>query len=143
MIHFVTAECGKLPTKLNREKTRVRKQGQQQEVTGIVVNEKTQLPESERKKIRQEIYYIRRYGLESHLQHRLATGKESHLQEAPGNGKKSRLRDTGASQDLNKERYLSRLLGRISYALFINPGDEAMRKYKETVIEWMKTDIIK
>ena len=142
VIRFVKEECGKLSMKLNREKTRVRKQGQQQEVTGIVVNEKTQLPESERKKIRQEMYYIRKYGLESHLRHLregLASGK-NHMQEASGNGKERRLRDTGTSRDLSKERYLSRLLGRISYALFINPRDEAMREYKAIVTEMIKAE---
>ena len=55
--------------RLNEKKTRVRKQGQQQEVTGIVVNYKTQLPKSVRKEIRKNMYYICKYGLESHLSH--------------------------------------------------------------------------
>ena len=105
VIRFVKQECGKLSLTLNREKTRVRRQGQQQEVTGVVVNQKLQLPEKERKKIRQEIYYIKKYGLNNHLLFIGENRKE-------------------------KEKYVCRLLGRISYALFINPKDEEMKEYK-------------
>ena len=44
---------------INDAKTRVRKQGQQQEVTGIVVNYKPQLARSIRKDIRKDVYYIK------------------------------------------------------------------------------------
>ena len=40
---------------------------QRQEVTGIVVNEKLQAPREIRKKIRQEFYYINKYGITDHL----------------------------------------------------------------------------
>lgn len=36
--------------RLNDEKTRTRRQGQQQEVTGIIVNEKMQLPKKRENK---------------------------------------------------------------------------------------------
>lgn len=60
--------------KINESKTRVRKQNQQQEVTGIVVNEKLQAPRKYRKAFRQNVYYIKKFGLDSHLKF---TGEEN------------------------------------------------------------------
>lgn len=51
---------------LNESKTRVMLTHQQQEVTGVVVNQKIQANRSMRRRLRQEIYYIERYGFESH-----------------------------------------------------------------------------
>ena len=47
--------------------THIIKSNNQQKITGIVVNEKAQTSATYRKKIRQEIYYIKKYGLSSHL----------------------------------------------------------------------------
>lgn len=46
----------------NREKTRVITRGACQTVTGLVVNEKVQTPAAYRRKLRQEIYYCRKFG---------------------------------------------------------------------------------
>ena len=53
---------------INPEKTRVARSNARQEVTGIVVNSHMQISKEKRKQIRQQIYYIRKYGLESHLE---------------------------------------------------------------------------
>lgn len=50
VISKVKRQLNDLGLKLNDEKTRTRGRGQRQEVTGIVVNEKMQLPRSERKR---------------------------------------------------------------------------------------------
>ena len=50
IISFVKNRLYELGLKLNEEKTRTRKKSQRQEVTGIVVNEKMQLPKSVRRK---------------------------------------------------------------------------------------------
>ncbi|WP_146550819.1 retron St85 family RNA-directed DNA polymerase [Rummeliibacillus suwonensis] len=52
---------------INDSKTRVRKRNQRQEVTGIVVNEKMQASRSYRRDFRQQMYYIKKYGLDSHV----------------------------------------------------------------------------
>lgn len=52
---------------LNNKKIRNKKQYQQQRVTGIIVNKKLQVPAEVRKSIRQEIYYINKFGIEDHL----------------------------------------------------------------------------
>ena len=87
--------------KLNKDKTRVARKNTRQEVTGIVVNEYMQIPRQKRKEIRQQVYYIRRFGLESHL---------NHIQETRGN-------------------YLNHLMGLINFSLFVNPRDEEMKSY--------------
>ncbi|SDF84926.1 RNA-directed DNA polymerase [Paenibacillus sp. cl6col] len=87
---------------INEQKTRVRKQNQQQEVTGIVVNEKLQASKKYRKSLRQKIYYIKRYGLEDHI---------------------SKIEFD------NKIRYLYHLLGTANFILNVNPNDEEAKEY--------------
>lgn len=106
IIKFVRKECKKIGMNLNDEKTHVRKQGQQQRVTGIVVNEKIQVPLSLRREIRQNMYYIEKYGLDSHLKY---------INE-------------------NRRNYLQHLLGQIEFALFINPKDSKMKEYKDFLL---------
>ena len=50
VIRLVRRELKKYGMRLNDEKTRTRRQGQQQEVTGIIVNEKVQLPKKRENK---------------------------------------------------------------------------------------------
>lgn len=52
---------------INESKTRVRKKNQRQEVTGIVVNEKMQASRSYRRDFRQQMYFVKKYGLDSHV----------------------------------------------------------------------------
>lgn len=102
IIKNVERIANSLGFKINEEKTRVRKRNQRQEVTGIVVNEKLQLNRRIRKRIRSDIYYIRKYGLESHLEH---------------------IGET-------RENYLYHIIGLVSYAVFINPYDENLKDYR-------------
>lgn len=95
---------------INPEKTRVARSNARQEVTWIVVNSHMQISKEKRKQIRQQIYYIRKYGLESHLE---------------------RIEE-------NRANYLNHLLGQINFALFVNPKDEEMKEYFDTVKTIMK-----
>lgn len=52
---------------LNHAKTRVMRRGDRQEVTGVVVNERSRAPVEVRRELRQIAHYIGRYGLGSHL----------------------------------------------------------------------------
>lgn len=101
LLNLLDYELTLLGLKRNDKKFKVMRKGTSQKVTGIVVNEKIQLPREYRMKIRQEIYYITKYGLDNHL---------SHIKE-------SRI------------HYLEHLLGKINYALFVNPNDEKMQEY--------------
>lgn len=102
IIAFVKKQLKRLGLKINSEKTRLQTQGERQEVTGIVVNKKVQLSKQKRKEIRKNMYYIQKYGLESHL---------AHIKE-------------------ERKNYISHLLGEIGYALFINPKDTELRTYQ-------------
>ena len=95
---------------VNSKKTRVARQNTRQEVTGIVVNSKMQVSKLKRKKIRQQIYYIRKFGLESHLE---------------------RIQETRCN-------YLNHLIGQINFALFINPNDIEMKDYFEFLKDLMR-----
>lgn len=78
-----------------------------QEITGIVANEKLQVPKNYRRRLRQECYYIRKFGLENHLSHIEYTG--------------------------DKQKYLQRLLGKIQYVLQINPEDGEFCEWKRWI----------
>jgi retron-type reverse transcriptase len=95
---------------LNIHKTRVMHKGSRQIVTGIVVNEKVQTPKYFRREIRQEVYYIKKYGLTNHL--RMINCK--------------------------KANYLKHLQGKINFALHINPKDEKLLEYKKELFEIAK-----
>jgi len=82
--------------KINDNKTRIRKRNQQQEVTGIVVNEKLQASRKYRRDFRQKMYYIKKYGIQSHM-------------------------STIGVKD--KDTYLYSLIGMANFILNVNPDD--------------------
>lgn len=97
---------------INPEKTRVARKNSRQEVTGIVVNAHMQVSKEKRKYIRQQVYYIKKFGIESHLEH---------IQETRAN-------------------YLNHLLGKINFALFVNPKDKEMIECYETIKRILKNN---
>ncbi len=103
IIAKVRRELTSLGLKLNNNKIHVIKSSSSQIITGIVVNEKVQVSSKYRKSIRQENYYIKKYGLKSHLE-------------------KKNIKD--------KEKYLNSLYGKICYVLQINNSDKEFIKYK-------------
>lgn len=103
IILFVKSELRKLGLFLKNRKTVVVPACKRQTVTGIVVNERIGVAKEYKKKIRQEIYYIKKFGLNSHLQ---------------------RL------NILNKEKYLNSLKGRVSFVLQTTPADGEFLEYK-------------
>jgi len=64
---FVKGELRKLGLFLKPRKTVVVPASRRQVVTGIVVNEKMNLTKEYKKKIRQEMHYIQKFGLDEHL----------------------------------------------------------------------------
>ena len=100
VIRFVRLELKKMGLLLNEQKTKVQRPGQQQSVTGIVVNEKLSIPAGYRRKLRQELYYCKKFGIREHLQ---KTGLE-----------------------ISEETYRMRLLGKVNYVLRLHPNDRDM-----------------
>ena len=94
-ISFIEKVIKETGFKTNRKKTRVINQSSQQIVTGVVVNQKLQAPKNYRKKIRQELYYRKKYGLDSHL----------------------------SKRNITKANYIPHLVGMAHHVLNINPSD--------------------
>lgn len=91
---------------INEKKTRLLSKSDRQIVTGIIVNNKTlNTPIEYRKKIRQEVYFIKKYTLEGHLE---------------------KIKN-------NRANYLGHLLGKINYALYINKDDKKMMEYRDYI----------
>lgn len=101
---------------LNGKKTRVVTCHQRQEVTGIVVNQKPQVTKEFRRRLRQELYYCRRFGLKSHLE---------------------TVRDTRFLPygEAGIMRYWLSLLGRVNYVLHVNPEDVSFLREKHRLMK--------
>ena len=79
IIAFVKSELRKLGLFLKNRKTVVVPSTKRQTVTGIVVNEKLNITKEYKKNIRQEMYYIKKFGLDEHLNKRGITDKHQYL----------------------------------------------------------------
>ena len=85
---------------LNEQKTRIQRPGQQQTVTGIVVNEKLSIPADYRRKLWLELYYCRKFGIQEHLQR--------------------------IGLEVTEDTYRMQLLGKVNYVLQVHPDDRDM-----------------
>lgn len=92
---------------INDEKTKLMKPNTRQTVTGIVVNEKPQVVFHKRNKIRQDIFYIKKFGLTNHINH----------------------------CKIKQENYIQHLLGKVNFILQINSSDKEFQGYKSYLIE--------
>lgn len=120
IIRKVKEMLKKLGMKLNNEKTIVAGRSSRQMVLGVIVNEKMQLPCEYRRQIRQEVYYCSKYGVTNHI---VASNKEKYIERDQNNG----------IVFVDAFRYVRSLLGKISYALYINPQDSKMVNYYNTI----------
>lgn len=100
---------------LNEEKTRILGSGSRHIVTGVCVHQVLQAPASYRRDIRQELYYLKRFGVEEHLRRR--AGAET---AAP-------FQPILPSVCL---RYLDQLEGRIAFVLSLRPDDPHAQGYR-------------
>lgn len=114
VIPFVRAELKKLGFLLNEQKTHIQPSGRQQSVTGIVVNEKLNVPAAYRRKLRQELYYCRKYGISEHLRR--------------------------TNSELPEERCRMQLLGKVNYVLQIAPEDAQMKEARRWLLSGGKRD---
>jgi len=112
VIKIVRKALLKLNLEINDNKTCIIKKGNRQTVTGITVNEKVQICSTYRRNIRKEIYYIKKFGIDSHLNF--------------------------INNKINKDKYLKSLNGKINYVIQINNNDQEFLKYKNYVNELLK-----
>lgn len=101
----------KLGLEINEDKIHIIRKSTCQKVTGIVVNEKVQVDSKYRKRIRQEVYYIKKFGLLSHLKR--------------------------INIDIKEKKYLNILYGKILYILQINEDDKEFIDYRKYIAEIM------
>ena len=112
IIKKVRKDLLKLGFKINDNKTHIINKGNRQTVTGIVVNKKLQISSQYRKEIRKQIYFIKKYGIESHLKF--------------------------TNKNMSKTKYLNSLYGKINYVLQINEIDKEFIEYKTYINKLLK-----
>ncbi|WCG06127.1 retron St85 family RNA-directed DNA polymerase (plasmid) [Vagococcus lutrae] len=110
---IVSNNLKKLGLYLNHAKTQRLYSNNRQVVTGIVVNDKTQIDRRKRKNLRLEIYYLKKNPVQ-------------HL--------------TRISSDIMiQKKYLLSLIGKLNFALQINPYDSTLKEYKKEVYYILET----
>ncbi len=107
-VNFVREKLKENGFLLKKEKTLTANQSHRQSVTGVIVNSELNVPIEYRKKLRQELYYCKKFGIESHLEH--------------------------IGSDFSRGKFINHMLGKIRYVLYINPTDEKMKEYKDWLI---------
>lgn len=101
-IKYITQNIELIGLEINKNKTKIMTRNKQQLVTGIVVNEKMQVPRKERNSIRQNVFYLKKFGLNNYLEH----------------------------EKINNKNFLHHLYGKISYVCYMNPNDNEFKDYK-------------
>ena len=109
---FVRGDLKKMGFLLNEQKTKIQRPGSQQSVTGIVVNEKPNISAAYRRKLRQELFYCRKFGVAEHL------------------------RKIGL--EVTEETYLQHLLGKVNYVLQIRSDDPELRDDHQWICAQLK-----
>jgi len=96
-----------LNLRINKKKTKLMTPNMRQTVTGVVVNQKPQVVFHKRNKLRQEIYFIRKFGLENHIN----------------------------NKHIKQSNYLNHIIGQVNFVLQINPEDREFQEYRAFLFE--------
>jgi len=96
---------------INDEKTKLMTPNTRQTVTGIVVNDKPQVVFHKRNKLRQDLFFIKKFGLPDHIKHK----------------------------NIKQSNYLAHLIGQINFIVQINPKDKEFQDYKTFLIDLKKS----
>jgi len=110
LLRFVESLLAKNGFCLNKRKTRILRSGVSHNVTGVVCNKKISVPAEYKRKIRQEMHYIEKFGLREHLK---------------------RTDETKYNDIGQVIRYLYNLIGRINYIISVESDNSVMRAYRD------------
>jgi len=105
IVKFVKSVVSDYGYEINTSKTNCSTQSKRQCVTGIVVNSKMSVPREFREELRKEIYFVLKFGIESHLY----------------------------NTNNYKANYLDSLLGRIAHVLYVDSKNHKMREAFEKI----------
>lgn len=104
---------------INDRKTHFITNKSQQKVTGLVVNEKVSLPKDYKRNLRQELYFVEKYGIEDAI---IKGGKHDFIK-----------------QDIpQSDSYYSYLIGKTNYVLQIEPNNKYFIEAKGKLISLAK-----
>jgi RNA-directed DNA polymerase len=112
VLSFVSEVVNQFDLVIHPEKVKLMTPNQRQTVTGIVVNQKPQVVFHKRNKIRQEIYYIKKFGLINHMERK----------------------------GIKNRSYLEHILGKVNFIIQVNPTDAEFKEYKDFLIK-LKNEI--
>lgn len=112
VISFVKKTLSRFGFKTNANKTKVKYNHERQLVTGVLVNEKIQVPRVIRKEFRQTMYFINKYSLESHMKYK--------------------------NIRLTRESYIKHLLGKANYMYYLNKNDKEIHQYIKDLHKLLK-----
>jgi hypothetical protein len=109
---------------LNDKKTCVIGNAHSQRVTGLVTNVRQQVSRAVRDGIRQEMYYIEKYGVAGHM------ARVCRVSKSVDTCKEDLERQISAESQI---RYLQSLLGRVQFVLQADLGNERFRGYAQSL----------
>ena len=112
LISYIKVTLRDYGLELNGRKTKVMHDYDSQIVTGMVVNQKVRLPKKERMNLRLEMYYVIKNGVQEHLKHIGCT----------------------------KRNYLRNLMGRVMYALYLEPENSDFKDYRDYLMKLIFPD---
>lgn len=124
LIGFVTDQLRKEHYRPNYKKTRIYRKGSRHIVTGIVVNNRRiRVPSEYKHNLRQELYYIKKFGITSHLEHKQPDGFGS-VFESP--------------EMRHEESYLNMLIGRAEFASMVDRRDRELKRIIFELNEYLR-----
>lgn len=112
IIKYVEEVLAKYNFQLNKKKTKLMYDSQRQIVTGIIVNEKIQLPKDKRKKLRLILHYLKMNGIDGFLERN--------------------------KRSIGKEKFIDKLIGEVSFGLYLNKEDKSLLKLKRFLLDEKK-----
>jgi RNA-directed DNA polymerase len=110
LLSKITSIVENLNLHINTAKTKLMTPNMRQTVTGVVVNDKPQVAFHKRNELRQDMHYIKKFGIDEHREYK----------------------------EINHSNYLEHLLGKVNFVLQINAKDLEFIGYKAVLIALKK-----